>query len=174
MPPVTVGLYADTNSATPLATAQLVPSNQMAEQAVSLSPSTLLTTGATYYIAIFDPADALNKSRGFVVLSGVLIPGQTGAATEGMYVRSNGKWVSMLEGMKIRAGTVTAASSGTAITYEGFSDVPYIAACYATTARAWSGDSGAIKIYNKTRTGATIEIGGSYASREVDWIAVGR
>ncbi len=172
--PVTVGLYASTASAAPLATAHLTPANALAEQAVSLEPSARLATDTTYYIAIFDPADALNKSRGFVALSGVVIPGQTGTATEGMFVKSNGRWVSMLEGMKIRAGTVTAASAGTAITYDGFDDVPYIAACCATTARAWSGDSGAIKIYNKTRTGATIEIGGSYASREVDWIAVGR
>jgi len=172
--PVTIGLYASTASAAPLATAHLTPANTLAEQAVSLEPSARLAADTTYYIAIFDPADALNKSRGFVALSGVVIPGQTGTATEGMFVKSNGRWVSMLEGMKIRAGTVTAASAGTAITYDGFDDVPYIAACYATTARAWSGDSGAIKIYNKTRTGATIEIGGSYASREVDWIAVGR
>lgn len=172
--PVTVGLFASPSDAQPLSTAQLVPSNLLAEQAVSLETRTPLSPSTTYYLAVYDPSPALNKSQAFVLLSGVLIPGQTGAATEGMYVKSNGHWVSMLEGFKIRAGTVTASSAGAGITYEGFSEPPHIVACYAQEGGAWSGDSGAIKIYNKTRTGATIEIGGSFASRAVDWIAVGR
>lgn len=171
--PLTVALYQGINSTAPMATAQFVPPGAETEQAVSLEPQSSLQANAVYQIAIYDPSDALNKSRAFVVLSGVLIPGQTGEATEGLYVKSNGAWASLLAGFKIRAGTVTASSAGAGITYDGFDDVPYIVATYAKTGKSWSGDSGVIKIYNKTNTGATIEIGGEYAARDVDWIAVG-
>lgn len=39
---------------------------------------------------------------------------------------------------------------------------------------SWSGDNGALKIYNKTTTGAAIIVGGSFnTSRNIDWIAIG-
>ena len=45
---------------------------------------------------------------------------------------------------------------------------------YSTTGSNWSGDNGALKIYNKTATGATIIVGGSFnTSRAIDWIAIG-
>ena len=38
----------------------------------------------------------------------------------------------------------------------------------------WSGDNGALKIYGKTTTGATIIVGGNFNnSRAIDWIAIG-
>ena len=56
----------------------------------------------------------------------------------------------------------------------GFTSVPCVVASYSTTGSNWSGDNGALKIYGKTTTGATIIVGGSFnTSRNIDWIAIG-
>ena len=56
----------------------------------------------------------------------------------------------------------------------GFTSVPHVVASYSTTDSNWSGDNGALKIYSKTTTGATIIVGGSFnTSRNIDWIAIG-
>ena len=56
----------------------------------------------------------------------------------------------------------------------GFTSVPHVVASYSTTGSNWSGDNGALKIYSKTTTGATIIVGGSFnTSRNIDWIAIG-
>lgn len=56
----------------------------------------------------------------------------------------------------------------------GFNAVPNIIVTYATTGTNWSGDNGAIKVYSKTTTQASIVVGGSFSSnRAVDWIAIG-
>ena len=56
----------------------------------------------------------------------------------------------------------------------GFTIVPCVVASYSSTGSNWSGDNGALKIYSKTTTGATIIVGGSFnTSRNIDWIALG-
>ena len=45
---------------------------------------------------------------------------------------------------------------------------------YSTTGSNWSGDNGALKIYAKSATGATIIVGGNFnTARNIDWIAIG-
>ena len=52
--------------------------------------------------------------------------------------------------------------------------VPKVIVTYSTTSTNWSGDNGAIKVYSKTTTGASIIVGGSFSTtRAVDWIAIG-
>ena len=73
------------------------------------------------------------------------------------------------------SGSVS-GSSALSINYSsaGFTSVPCIVASYSTTGSNWSGDNGALKIYGKTTTGATIIVGGSFnTSRNIDWIAIG-
>lgn len=56
----------------------------------------------------------------------------------------------------------------------GFTTVPKVIVTYSTTGSNWSGDNGAIKVYSKTATQASIIVGGSFSSnRAVDWIAIG-
>ena len=76
---------------------------------------------------------------------------------------------------KIAYGSTSINGSGAVtIYYSGFSTVPKVVVTYSTTGSNWSGDNGAIKVYNKTTTSAAIIVGGSFAtSRAVDWIAVG-
>lgn len=78
-------------------------------------------------------------------------------------------------GPKISYGSATInGNTATIIYYSGFSYIPYIAATYSQTGGNWSGDNGAIKVYNKTTTSAYIIVGGSFStSRQVDWIAIG-
>ena len=67
-------------------------------------------------------------------------------------------------------------SSALAIDYSsaGFTSVPYVVASYSTTGSNWSGDNGALKIYNKTTSGASVIVGGSFnTARAIDWIAIG-
>ena len=73
------------------------------------------------------------------------------------------------------SGSVS-GNSALSINYSsaGFTSVPCVVASYSTTGTNWSGDNGALKIYSKTTTGATIIVGGSFnASRNIDWIAIG-
>lgn len=73
------------------------------------------------------------------------------------------------------SGSVSGSSALT-INYSsaGFTSVPHVIASYSTTGSNWSGDNGALKIYSKTTTGATIIVGGSFnTSRNIDWIAIG-
>ena len=73
------------------------------------------------------------------------------------------------------SGSVSGSSALT-INYSaaGFTSVPHVVASYSTTGSNWSGDNGALKIYSKTTTGATIIVGGSFnTSRNIDWIAIG-
>ena len=67
-------------------------------------------------------------------------------------------------------------SSALAIDYSsaGFTSVPYVVASYSTTGSNWSGDNGALKIYSKTTSGASIIVGGNFnTARAIDWIAIG-
>ena len=69
-----------------------------------------------------------------------------------------------------------AGNSALTINYSsaGFTAVPCVVVSYSTTGSNWSGDNGALKIYAKTTTGATIIVGGSFnTARNIDWIAVG-
>ena len=60
------------------------------------------------------------------------------------------------------------------ITDQGFTSVPYVFVTYSTTSSNWSGDNGALKVYNKTKTGFSIVVGGSFStSRAIDWLAIG-
>ncbi len=73
------------------------------------------------------------------------------------------------------SGTVS-GSSAYYIDYSsaGFTSTPCVVASYSTTSGNWSGDNGALKIYSKTTSGATIIVGGSFnTSRAFDWIALG-
>ena len=76
---------------------------------------------------------------------------------------------------KVAYGSATInGNSATTIYYSGFTSAPKIIVTYATTGSNWSGDNGAIKVYNKTSTQANIIVGGSFSSnRAVDWIAIG-
>ena len=52
--------------------------------------------------------------------------------------------------------------------------VPVVLITYATTSGNWSGDNGAIKVYNKTTTSCQVIVGGNFnTSRAVDWFAFG-
>lgn len=56
----------------------------------------------------------------------------------------------------------------------GFTSVPCVVVSYSTAGANWSGDNGALKVYGKTTTGATVIVGGSFnTQRQVDWIAIG-
>ena len=56
----------------------------------------------------------------------------------------------------------------------GFTKTPCVIAQYSKTGDNWSGSGGAIKIYNKTKTGFNIYIGGNYnTARSIDWLAFG-
>jgi hypothetical protein len=73
-------------------------------------------------------------------------------------------------------GVSISGSTSATINYSGagFTTVPVVAATYSTTDSNWSGDYGALKVYNKTTTQASIIIGGSFSTlRDVDWIAIG-
>ena len=68
-------------------------------------------------------------------------------------------------------------SGSTALTIDyssaGFTSVPSVIVSYSTTG-SWSGDNGALKIYQKTTTGAKIIVGGNFSTlRDVDWLAIG-
>jgi hypothetical protein len=72
----------------------------------------------------------------------------------------------------------TSVSGSSAVTIDisdqGFTSVPYVFVTYATTSSNWSGDNGALKVYNKTTTGFSIVVGGSFnTSRAIDWLAIG-
>ena len=71
--------------------------------------------------------------------------------------------------------SVSGSSSVTIdISDEGFTSVPCVFVTYATTSSNWSGDNGALKVYNKTKTGFSIVVGGSFnTSRAIDWLAIG-
>ena len=73
------------------------------------------------------------------------------------------------------SGSVS-GSSAFAIDYSsaGFTSVPCVIVTYSTTGSNWSGDNGALKVYAKTATGATIIVGGSFnTARNIDWVAIG-
>ena len=73
------------------------------------------------------------------------------------------------------SGSVS-GSSALSINYAsaGFTSVPCVFVNYSTTGSNWSGDNGALKIYSKTTTGATIIVGGSFnTTRQIDWLAIG-
>ena len=77
--------------------------------------------------------------------------------------------------LKVQYGsTYVDGNSAATIYFSGFNYTPYVVASYSTTGINWSGDNGAIKIYNKTTYSANIIVGGSFStSRQVDWVAVG-
>ena len=69
-----------------------------------------------------------------------------------------------------------AGNSALTINYSsaGFTSVPCVIVTYSTTGSNWSGDNGALKVYGKTTTGATVIVGGSFnTSRNIDWVAIG-
>lgn len=173
--PITVGLYTATNSTTPLAKTTLVPAVNPTEVAVALTPSAELAAGTTYYVAMYDAATTNTKSLTQVDLSSAVVPGSEGGAAEDLYLKSNGTWIKASKPQKtIQSGTVTASSAGVAVTFdEAFAEVPHITVAYASEGGAFSGESGVLKIYNKTQYGFSIQIAGSYGSQDVDWIAVG-
>lgn len=53
-----------------------------------------------------------------------------------------------------------------------FTAVPYICVTYSQETPNDTGDNGIPKVFNKTRTGATIILSGSSGTRNVDWIAI--
>ena len=79
--------------------------------------------------------------------------------------------------LKMACGSTSISGSSSAtISYSsaGFTSVPSVVATYSTTGSNWSGDNGAIKVYEKTTTSAKLIVGGSFSTaRSVDWIAIG-
>lgn len=76
----------------------------------------------------------------------------------------------------IRSGTVTASSASAAtISYSGFSSTPVVIVSYSTTgANSGTGAWGALKVYNKSSSSASVIISGSSpTTASVDWIAIG-
>ena len=72
--------------------------------------------------------------------------------------------------------TSVSGSTAASISYSsaGFSSAPVVMVCYSTTGSNWSGDNGCLKVHTKTKTGATIIVGGSFStSRAIDWFAFG-
>ena len=58
--------------------------------------------------------------------------------------------------------------------WAGFTSTPTVCVSYSKTGSNWSGDGGALKVYNKTASGANVIVGGSFSSsRDFDWIAIG-
>jgi hypothetical protein len=57
-----------------------------------LSFGSALAQETTYYIAMFDPSESLNKSRAVVQLSSVGIPGSDGGESYALYVKDNGQY----------------------------------------------------------------------------------
>lgn len=58
--------------------------------------------------------------------------------------------------------------------WAGFTSTPTVCVSYSKTGSNWSGDGGALKVYNKTTSGANVIVGGSFSSsRDFDWIAIG-
>ena len=78
---------------------------------------------------------------------------------------------------KIAYGTVSVNSSSSVyIDYSGtgFNSAPYVVINYATTDSNWTGTGGVIKVYNKTKFGCYVTVGGSYGTtRSADYIAIG-
>lgn len=79
---------------------------------------------------------------------------------------------------KVVYGTGTVSSSkalNIGYSAANFVNVPYISVCYSQTdASPWSGDGGALKVYNKSTTGCSVIVGGSFTTlRSVDWIVAG-
>ena len=69
-----------------------------------------------------------------------------------------------------------AGNSALSINYSGagFTAIPCVVVSYSTSSGNWSGDNGALKVYSKTTTGATIIVGGNFnTARNIDWIAIG-
>lgn len=57
-------------------------------------------------------------------------------------------------------------------TSAGFTQVPCVCVTYSQETLNDTGDNGIPKVFNKTRTGATIILSGSSGTRNVDWIAI--
>ncbi len=174
--PLTVAVFSGTGSGTVLGSNTFVPPNNAALQSVPITFDTPLSGGVTYYIAIYSASEGQNQSKAIVQLATVLIPGTSAEKTEGFGIKSHGMVVDLMAGQKkIFTGSCVASSSGTAIDYSAanFTEVPFIIATYSKASSPFSGDSGALKVSNKTTSGATIEIGGSFSSRDVDWVAIG-
>lgn len=173
--PLTVGLYASTSSTTPLASATFRPTQMVGEAVVTLSPKSSLSANTTYYLAMNDVVSTYNKSLAQVKLSSVIIPGAYGGDTFGLFLKSFGAWTNLTKSQVIKSGNVSVSSTGTMVTFDTpFTETPHITATYATEGVTFNGESGALKIYNKTTSGFSIQIAGSYSSQDVDWIAVGK
>lgn len=81
-------------------------------------------------------------------------------------------------GPKIAYGSASINGTTAATIYfssAGFLYPPCITVTYSQSDANWSGDNGAIKVYNKTSTSAQVIVGGSFpTNRMVDWIAIGQ
>ena len=80
-------------------------------------------------------------------------------------------------GLKMACGSSSCSGSSNAYidySWAGFTSTPTVCASYSKTGSNWSGDGGALKVYNKTTSGANVIVGGSFSStRDFDWIAIG-
>ena len=91
--PLTVAVYSGTGSSTILASGTFIPDKDPQENSISLVFSTPLTGATTYYVAIYDPSSSYNMSAAIIQASSVLIPGDSSAASVGIYVKVGGVWV---------------------------------------------------------------------------------
>ncbi len=104
--PITVAVYANTGSSTPLGSATFIPDNYMKEVNIPLTFDTPLAGETTYYIAIYDPSSAYNKSSALIQTATVMIPGESSADSEvGVYVKVGGHYTD------VTAAVVAALSS---------------------------------------------------------------
>lgn len=80
--------------------------------------------------------------------------------------------------LKVASGSAQVGGSEVVIidyTSAGFTSTPHVVANYSTTGNNWEGDGGPVKVFQKTKTGARLIVGGSFPTvRSVDWIAVGK
>jgi hypothetical protein len=85
-------------------------------------------------------------------------------------LKINGNFVWHSGNANFAAGSGTVSSSWTSVSFsKTFASPPKVVACYAED---FSGDSGILKVRNVTTTGFEWIIGGSFTSRNANWLAI--
>ena len=91
--PITVAIYSGTGSSAPIKSATFIPPKDAELNSVSFVFDAPLPGETTYYIAMYDPSTAYNKSAAIIQAESVVIPGDTATAEANIYVKVNGTYV---------------------------------------------------------------------------------